>query len=301
MLCLTFLIIFPLTLSSLFPQTRVLADDFGHRLELSHCPERIISLAPNLTEILFVLGLGQKVAGVTSFCDYPPEARQKEIIGGLVDPNLEKIRVLKPDLILAFRGNPRRILDRLYAEKMPLQAFETGQNFEDLFSLIERISLLTCTQARGQELISSLREKIKLIETSLPASRESLRVFLTLYGQGQGLWTCGHNSYLNYLLERAGLQNVASGLEGNWFAYNPEKLIADNPELILILARNKEAFQQATNWLESLPPLKDINAIKNRNFVFLDENLFSRFGPRLIDAFNWLVRAVYFPAEQEEK
>jgi len=90
LLCLTFLIIFPLTLSSLFPQTRVLADDFGHRLELSHCPERIISLAPNLTEILFALGLGQKVAGVTSFCDYPPEARQKEIIGGLVDPNLEK-------------------------------------------------------------------------------------------------------------------------------------------------------------------------------------------------------------------
>jgi len=139
-----------------------------------------------------------------------------------------------------------------------------------------------------------------LIETSLPASQGSSKVFLTLYGQGQGLWTCGHNSYLNYLLERAGLQNVASGLEGNWFAYNPEKLIADNPELILILAGNKEAFQQATNWLESVPPLKDINAIKNRNFVFLDENLFSRFGPRLIDAFNWLVKAVYFPAEQEE-
>jgi len=258
-------------------------------------------LAPNLTEILFALGLGQKIVGVTSFCDYPPEARQKEIIGGLVDPNLEKIRVLEPDLILAFRGNPRRILDRLYVEKLPLQAFETGQNFGDLFSLIERISILTCTQARGRELNSSLRERIKLIEASLPASQTCPKVFLTLYGQGQGLWPCGQNSYLNYLLERAGLQNVASGLEGNWFAYNPEKLIADNPGLILILARNREAFQQATKWLESLPPLKDINAIKNKNFVFLDENLFSRFGPRLIDAFDWLVKAVYFPAEQEEK
>ncbi|MDD8021317.1 MAG: helical backbone metal receptor [Acidobacteriota bacterium] len=260
-----------------------------------------MSLAPNLTEILFALGLSRQVAGVTSFCDYPEEARQKEIIGGLIDPSLEKIRVLEPDLILGFRGNPRRILDRLYEEKLPLQAFETGQTFEDLFSLIDRISRLTCSQARGQELNSSLREKIQAIEARLPETKTPLRAFLTLYGQGQALWTCGHNSYLDYLLNRAGLQNIASELEGNWSAYNPEKLIAENPELILILARNKEAFKQAVKWLGSLTPLREIKAVKNGSFVFLDENLFSRFGPRLIDAYNWLVRAVYSPSEQGGK
>jgi iron complex transport system substrate-binding protein len=201
-------------------------------------------------------------------------------------------------LILGFRGNPRRILDRLYEEKLPLQAFEIGQTFEDLFSLIDRISRLTCTEARGQELISSLKERIKLIEARAPQPGLRPKVFLTLYGQGQELWTCGQNSYLNYLLTRAGLQNVAADFKGNWLAYNPEKLIADNPELILILARNQEDFIQATKWLESLTPLRDIAAIKHKNFIFLDENLFSRFGPRLVDACEWLVEAVYFTSDR---
>ncbi|HOM94976.1 MAG TPA: helical backbone metal receptor [Candidatus Saccharicenans sp.] len=247
------------------------------------------------------MGLNQQLVGVTSFCDYPEEARQKEIIGGLVDPNLEKIKVLQPDLILGFRGNPRRFLDRLYEEKLPLQAFEIGKTFEDLFSLIDRISRLTCTEARGQELISSLRERIKLIEARIPRPGTGAKVFLTLYGQGQELWTCGQNSYLNYLLGRAGLQNVAADFKGNWLAYNPEKLIADNPDFILILARNRQAFNQATRWLESLTALRDITAIKNKNFIFLDENLFSRFGPRLVEAYEWLIKAVYFASDSEGK
>jgi len=91
---------------------------------------------------------------------------------------------------------------------------------------------------------------------------------------------------------------VAADFKGNWLAYNPEKLIADNPELILILARNQEDFIQATKWLESLTPLRDIAAIKHKNFIFLDENLFSRFGPRLVDACEWLVEAVYFTSDR---
>ena len=299
--CLIFIIIFLLTVPAFSSDVKIFRDDFGRRLELNHCPQRIISLAPNLTEILFALGLSQQVVGVTSFCDYPEEARQKEIIGGLVDPSLEKIKVLQPDLVLGFRGNPRRILDRLYEEKLPLQAFEIGKTFEDLFSLIERISRLTCGEDRWQELNSNLRERIKLIEARVPQVKAPAKVFLTLYGQGQELWTCGQNSYLNYLLNRAGLQNVAANFEGNWLAYNPEKLIADNPEIILILARNQEGFKQATKWLESLTPLREIKAIKNKNFIFLDENLFSRFGPRLVDAYEWLVKAVYLASEPERK
>jgi len=204
-------------------------------------------------------------------------------------------------LILGFRGNPRRFLDKLYEEKLPLQAFEIGTTFEDLFSLIDRISGLTCTEARGRELISSLRERIKFIEARIPRPGVGAKVFLTLYGQGQELWTCGQNSYLNYLLGRAGLQNVAADFKGHWLAYNPEKLIADNPDFILIMARNRQAFSQATNWLESLTALRAITAIKNKNFIFLDENLFSRFGPRLVEAYEWLIKAVYSASDSEAK
>ncbi|OQX54843.1 MAG: hypothetical protein B5M54_04350 [Candidatus Aminicenantes bacterium 4484_214] len=86
------------------PQT--FTDDVGYRVHLTSPPQRIISLAPNITEILYQLDLQDKIIAVTQYCDYPPEVKEKPTIGGYINPNLEKIIALKPDLILGFRGNP---------------------------------------------------------------------------------------------------------------------------------------------------------------------------------------------------
>ncbi|MGC8892736.1 MAG: ABC transporter substrate-binding protein [Candidatus Saccharicenans sp.] len=279
-------------------------DDFGHRLELKGCPQKIISLAPNLTEILFSLGLNQQVIGVTRFCDYPPEARSKEIIGGLIDPNLEKIEFLQPDLVLGFRGNSRPVLEKLYARRLPLAAFNIGKTFDDLFQLITKIAQLTCRQEQSLKLISDLQSRLKIIDSSLShlkLKNPRPKVFLTLYGQGSGLWTCGGDSYLNYLLEKAMVKNVASNLRGNWLTYSREKLIKDDPEIILILSQNREIFNQAKQWFLSQSVLKKIKAVKNETFIFLDENLFSRFGPRLVEAYEQLIKALYPELSLEEK
>jgi len=282
-------------------QTIILTDDLGHRLELLRCPERIISLAPNLTEILFALGLNKEIVGVTRFCDYPEEARTKDIIGGLVDPSLEKIQALHPELILGFRGNPRRVIEKLQGLRLPVFVFESGKSFDDLFLLIKRIGQLTCRQARAEQLIWEMKNRLQAIDSQLSEIKAPKKVFLHLYGQGTGLWTCGRDSYLHHLLLRAKLKNIASSVRGNWLVYNREKLVEDNPEIFLILCQNQESFQKARDWFLSQPALTRIKAVRTQNFIFLDENLFSRFGPRLIEAYEQLAKAVHpelFPEER---
>lgn len=287
--------------SPLGSQNLEFQDDLGHKIRLTSWPQRIISLAPNLTEILFALGLDREIVGVTRYCDYPEEARTKEVVGGLVDLSLEKIRALKPELVLGFRGNPRRLIDRLYRDRLPVYVFESGQSFDDLFKLISRIGQLTGRQTQAARLILDLRGKIENIESNLPAAGRKKRIFLTLQGQGSGLWTCGRDSYLNHLLERSGVENVASRLKGNWLVYSQEKLISDNPDLILILGRNPEDFEKARAWFSAQPALQKIAAVRHQGFCFLNEDLFSRFSPRLVEAYRQLVSALYPNLRSEER
>ncbi len=284
----------PLFLTTvLSSQTLEFRDDLGHKIRLASCPQKIVSLAPNLTEILFALGLSREIIGVTRYCDYPEEARTREIVGGLVDLNLEKIRGLKPELVLGFRGNPRRVIDRLYHQRVPVFVFDTGRTFEDLFTLISRVGQITCRQEEASGLISSLKQKIMSVEQNLPLSGPGKKVFLTIYGQGSGLWTCGRDSYLNHLLERARAENITSKQRGNWLVYNRETLIKDNPEVILILGRSREDFDRAKDWFAAQSALQKISAVRNGRFCFLDEDLFSRFAPRLVEAYRQLVATLY--------
>lgn len=279
--------------AALHPQVREFRDDLGHSMRLASCPQRIVSLAPNLTEILFALGLEDEIVGVTRYCDYPEGARSKEIVGGLIDLNLEKIRSLKPELVLGFRGNPRRVIDRLYRQKIPVYVFDSGRTFDDLFALIARIGQLACRQEQAATLIAGLKQQIAETEKFLPPSGRPKRVFLTMFGQGSGLWTCGRDSYLSYLLRKANAENVAARQEGNWLVYNREKLVKDDPELILILSRSRKDFEQAGNWFSAQPAFRKISALRDGRFFFLDENLFSRFAPRLVEAYRQLVLTLY--------
>ena len=128
-----------LHLSPLGNQTRTIKDDLGTSHVIENPPQRIISLAPNVTEILFALGLENEIIGVTRYCNYPKQAQTKNRIGGMVDPDLEKIIDLRPDLIIAFRGNPLKMVQRLKSLKLPVFVLEAGTNLESILVLIQRI------------------------------------------------------------------------------------------------------------------------------------------------------------------
>jgi len=263
-------------------QSRTIRDDTGYEFALpGRIPDRIVSMAPNVTEILFALGLGERIAGVTRFCDYPREASARPKIGGLVDPNMEIVQSLSPDLIIAFRGNPVRTIAKLRRMDYPLFVLDAGNDFESMFLLINKIGLITAGAKEAGRLVENLRERVKDVARRVDeAAVKPKAVFLL---QGHGLWTAGQGSFLTGLAEAAGAINAAAHLPGKWSVYKRERLTADDPDVIFILARSETAFAAARGRLEKLFLSPGLRALASGRVFHLDENAASRFGPRLVE------------------
>jgi cobalamin transport system substrate-binding protein len=238
-------------------------------------------MAPNITEILFALGLGDRVAGVTRFCDYPSEAGRLPRIGGLVDPNVEIVRSLDPDLVIAFRGNPLRLVERIRRLGLPVFVLDIGRGLDELPALVTKIGRVTGAEARAEALAEDLRGRLGAVDAALKGISARPKVFVLLYGQG--LWTCGGESYVNDLVGRAGGTNVAAALPKKWALYKRERIIRDDPDVVFILARSAADFAAGRDWLAKMPGISAVAAAKTGRVYEIDENAASRFGPRLVD------------------
>ena len=264
------------------PVSRVIKDDLGRPFPLpAETPRRIVSMAPNITEILFALGLGGRIVGVTRFCDWPPEAKAIPKIGGLVDPNIEVIRSLDPNLVIAFRGNPLRLVDRIRRLGLPVFVLDIGEGLDSLCPLFERIGRVTRTERAAAALAAGLRARVEAVDAGLLDVPSRPDVFVLLYGQG--LWTCGGESYVDDLIDRAGGTNVASSLPKKWVLYKRERIIRDDPDVVFILARSASDFTTGRDRFARMPGMDGIKAVKERRIYELDENAASRFGPRLVE------------------
>jgi len=266
-------------------------DDLGHSFPISSPPRKIVSLSPNVTEILFSLGLGGAILGVTRFCDYPSEALSKEKIGGVVDPSLEKIQALHPDLVIAFQGNPLRVLDRLKDLGVSVFTLREGRRVEEVFQTIEKIGRVTWTSEKAADLVAALGAGLSRTQGALRKAGPNPRVFLSLHGSG--LWTCGHESFLNDLLDQAGAVNIAGGVARNWILMGRESFIQQDPEAIVILAKSGADFIQGREWFQNEPVFKKVAALRSGRIYHLDENAASRFGPRLIAMTEHLARLLH--------
>jgi iron complex transport system substrate-binding protein len=273
-------------------QSRTIKDDLGADFRLPDSPPaRIVSLAPNITEILFALGLGDRVVGVTRFCDYPEAALGIRRVGGLVDPNIEIIRSLDPDLVIAFRGNPLRVLGRLRDLGLRVFVLDSPHNVDALAPLIHKIGLVTAADGAADGLSESVRARTAGVARLMEGPGRKPRVFVILYGRG--LWTCGAESYLDDLLRKAGGVNVAGRVPKNWFLYTRERLVRDKPDAIVVLAGSDEDFARAERLILGEPSYRGIPAVAAGRIFRLEEGAASRFGPRLVDVLETLARLLH--------
>ena len=285
------LLLVVLNISAVSAQEKIIRDDLGFAYDATAPPQRIISLAPNITEILFALDLGGKVVGVTRYCDFPESAVNKEKIGGMIDPNPEKIIALNPDLIIGFRGNPLRIFERLRNLSLPVFVLDTGTTIDSIFPLIKKIGAVTHEEQKAALFVRSLRARYEKTLSSLQNARHEPKVFLSLHGRG--LWTCGKESFLHDLIHKARGVNIAGLVPRKWLLFNQEQLIHENPEVIVILSKSDTDFLDAKNWIRNEAHLEGTRAVVSDSIFFLDENLASRQGPRLIQALEELARLLH--------
>ena len=190
---------------------------------------------------------------------------------------------MKPDLVIGFRGNSLQMLKRMQNLHLPLFALEVEESLESLFDIINKIGKITQENDKAQNLVQSLRKRYKTTQSILINVQHEPKVFLWLYDQ-QGFWTCGRKNFLDTLIKEAKGVNIAGDTSRRWLLFNREQLIHKNPEIIIVLSESRKIFPEAKERLKNNSLFKHIKAVETDKIYFLDEDLATRPGPRLIDA-----------------
>jgi iron complex transport system substrate-binding protein len=271
-------------------------DDTGRAVAVPQPVRRIVSLAPNLTETLFALGLGDRVVGVTDFCDYPPEAATREHIGGPVTPNLERIARLRPDLVLATRAGGNRLSTVQSLETLGLAVFATDPHtVDEVIGSAEQIGEITGAARQGRLLADGLRRRLDEVAARLSGSTPTA-VLLVVWPDP--LITVGHNTFIADALRRAGAENVIQTSQ-DWPNASLEEVARKQPRYLLFASDHSEESNRQIAGLSSRSGWRNLDAVRNRRTIVLSESV-ARPAPRLVDEIEQLARALHpdrFPLE----
>ncbi len=258
---------------------RSVTDEIGRRVTISESPRRIVSLAPGITETLYALGLDDKIAGVTSYCDWPLRARQKPRIGGFTNPSIEKIVSLKPDLIIATAdGNRKDTVDQL--ERIGLPVYVTNPlDMDKILKSILHIGEITNRMTVARGLVEKLQKRLDNIATQT-RNKKKPRVFFQI--GLEPVITAGRGTLISEIIDRAGGINIAGHDTARYPRYSAEGIMAGSPDIILFapMANDKEFTAVKSYWQK----LAQIPAIKNNKIYLIDTDLISRASPRIFDA-----------------
>ena len=259
--------------SSTAPGFRELRDDLGRAVRLPLRIERAVSLAPNLTEIVFAVGAEDRLVGVTTYCDFPAEARAIAKVGDTQTPNVERIIALKPDLVLVSTSSQLEAFADTLASRNIAVFVTNPTNFSDVMKNLERLGELFGTQAKAQALIDKLNSRAASAEEKY-AKRSPVRVFVQI--SKEPLYTIGKSSFLTELLTRVGGDVVTKNVETAFPVLSKETALALAPDAIIL--------SDSSDNTEPNEAFRNSPAVKNEKVFRVNADILSRPGPRLVDA-----------------
>ncbi len=248
-------------------------DFLGRSVKIPAQPKRILSLSPATTEILFLLGLGNSIVGVTSDCNYPPQALKKPKVGKFGFIDLEKVVSLKPDIIFA-TSDMNKQLDVLKNYKVPLIALNTT-NISSVLDNVTLVGGLTGKQAAAKKITESLNKRIKKVKDKASHNNHP-RVFYCIWFDP--LITAGSKSFIGDMIKLSGGENIAEGIKAPFAKFSLESLVAKNPQFIIV---PKTTF---TKMNLKISPWNRLNAVKNNRVKAVNEDIYLRPAPRIVDA-----------------
>ena len=262
--------------------TQYVFDDLGRLVAINGTPQRIVSLAPSNTEILFALGLEEKVVGVTDYCDYPPEALEKEKVGGYDTPDIEKILALNPDLVLVAYGTPIDVINTM--EGLGLTVFGIkSTDLDDVLNDIRTVGEITDNEVEAQALTSEMESRIEAVTDQTEELEERPRVFYIVWHDP--LWTAGSETFIHELIEKAGGVNICQNITG-YMIISIEEVVARNPEVII-------TSEWSFEWAQNETLLEGTDARQNGRIYQGDDDLVQRPGPRLVEGLEWFAYFIH--------
>ena len=278
-----------------------LVDDTGYVTSLEAIPNKIISMAPSTTEIVFALGLDDKVVAVSNYCDYPYdfsawiEEGKISSIGDFADPNMEVIASLDPDLILATGGVQGPIIDTLRDLGYKVLVLNPS-SINGVMDNIELVGNATGKTTEATALIEDITSRINTVVNTVADAETIPSVYYEVWYDPTSLWTAGSKAWQNELIEKAGGVNIFADQDLEYFQSSAEAVIERNPDIILLPAQGMgygEPFWGSLDDVKARPGWDTINAVQHDGLVEVDSNTIARAGPRVADIIEDLAAAFH--------
>lgn len=269
-----------------------LTDGLGRSVVLAHPAQRIVSLAPSNTEILFAIGAGAQVVGRDMFSDYPEAAKSVTDIGGSMGQfSLEQIVALKPDLILAAELNTPEQVKSFENLGLTVYYLKNPTSLEGLYTNLETIAKLTGHEGDAAALTKSLQARVAAVDAKIATVTEKPSVFYELDSTDPAKpYTAGPGSFIDTMITRAGGVNIGASLEGQWAQISLEQLVVANPRFILL---GDAVYGATPESVAARPGWETLSAIKEKRVFPFDDNTVSRPGPRLVDGLEALAKILH--------
>ncbi|WOX55299.1 cobalamin-binding protein [Methanoculleus palmolei] len=258
-------------------------DDSGETVVIRGIPQRIVSLAPSNTEILYALGLGDRIVGVADYSNYPPEASDKPTVGGYSSVNLERVVAAEPDLVVAALGNTEEVIDRLRGLGMTVLYLDP-QTIDDVLKDIELVGAATGQEEQASALALDLQNRTRAVTDKTGDLAEKPSVAHVVWHDP--IWVSGRGTFQDEVITMAGGTN-AFGSVDEWSIVGLEEFIATDPEYIIVSSgtgMTEEEQNVIYNYFINESRMQNLEAVRNNHVYVIDADIISRGGPRIVDA-----------------
>jgi iron complex transport system substrate-binding protein len=273
-----------------FPLT--LTDDLGREVTLPAMPERVVSLAPSNTEILFAVGAGDQVIGVTQYCNYPSEARDREQIGGFSAKTIsvEKIVALEPDLVLAAGEIHQPVIEALDQLNVPVYSLDPN-TLDDVFTGVELVGQLTGHEEEADQVVAEMKDRVESVAERVATvpKEDRLSVYWEVFDEPR--MTTGPSTFTGQLIELAGGVNIFADVSEAYPQISDEEVIGRNPAVVM--GPDTMGDKLTIETVAQRPGWDQVDAVQDGRIYLFDGDMVARSGPRLAQVLEVMAKALY--------
>lgn len=255
-----------------------ITDSRGNVTLLTKEPMKVVSLSPNITEIIYALDRGDRLVGRTAFCDYPQEAQNVTVVGDFIEWNFETILSLEPDVVFASSLNTEENEKKLKELGVQIVFLTQTESFESVYETIGMIGKVLNAEEKADDIIKQMRKTVLDVQNSVSGLDKPTVYYVVGYGE-YGDYTATGETFIASMLEMAGADNIAADITG--WVFSLEKLMEKDPYMIICSEDAKKYFQQTNGY-------KELTAVKEGRIYAIDENILVRQGPRLAEGLKQL-------------
>jgi iron complex transport system substrate-binding protein len=265
---------------------RQVQDDSGRTISVSSPVTRYISLAPNITEIIFAIGAGDGLVGRTAYCNYPPAAEKVEVVGDTLKPSIERIIALRPQIVFVSTASQLEAFTReLEAHQIAVYVTD-ARDLDGVFQSIKRIGVALNKEAEANAVVGEMSERARAVGVKVQ-NQQPVRVFYQV--SDEPLYTIGREAFITDLIKRAGGKSVTADVPGAWPKFSAESAVAAKPDAIILPTGG--SMGAANSGVAA--PLKNSPAVLNNRVYKINDDHLARPGPRSIDGLEELAHVLH--------